>query len=94
MDAHYTQSGGLFTVDRVQAQQLATFAVPAVAERLENRAVTHAVLVDVQGNRDLVGTWIADGVVFMRRDDAAGGADAARDRGESLEAAAIGLIFQ
>src|SRR5690606_4104866 len=54
-------------------------------------AAGHAAAVDVQGDGDLVLTGVADGVVLVRRDQAAGGAGAGLHRANRAEVEALVL---
>ena len=79
----------------VETQLAHVAAVPAVfRQRLEYRAAGHRAGIDVQADGDRAVAGIADAVVFVRRDQAAGGAGAGLDRTHRLEAVALRVVFQ
>src|SRR6185437_9422974 len=72
----------------VQLQGAFVAQVPLAMLGLEHAAVGHFVLVDVHADREVGATGIADGVVFVRRDQAAGRARAGLDDAGRDEAVA------
>src|SRR5690606_136904 len=77
----------------VQAQLARRLAVPAVFLRLEHRTAGQRLLVDVQRDCHVIGAGIADGVVFVRRDQAAGRTDAGDLGADRFEAHAVAVLF-
>ena len=67
--------------------------VPAIAFGLEGAALAHRLLIDVQGNRDLVLVRIADRVVLVWRQQAAGGAGTGHQGFVLAETAALAGVF-
>src|SRR5690606_11863314 len=74
-----------------EAELAGAAAVPAFALGLEHRAAGHLALVDVQGDGDGLVAGIADGVVLVRRDQAAGGAGTGLHGADVAEAEALVL---
>src|SRR5690554_6199933 len=78
----------------IQGQAGVGAAVPFAVCRQVPGAVLHRTLVDVQGDGDAVRAGVADGVVFVRRDQAAGAAGAGLDAAGGAEAAAVAVAFE
>src|SRR5690606_5382548 len=70
------------------------FVAGAGALGHELRAAGHLGLVDVQRHRDGVGGGVADGVVLVRRDQAAGAAGAGVDAAGGAEAEAFAVALE
>src|SRR5690242_13331467 len=77
----------------VERQLALIAAVPVALQWAEHRALRHRTAVDVQGDGDVVFAGIADGVVFVRRDQAAGRAGADVHRAARFEAIAFGVVL-
>src|SRR5690606_9841116 len=67
---------------------------PLALHRHEHAALLHRALVDVQGDGDAVGAGVADGVVFVRRDQAARAAGAGAHAARGAEAATLAVTLQ
>lgn len=74
------------SVDRVEPQLAVGALVLVVAQGLEDGAVGHGAGVDVQAHGHGIIAGVADGVVLVGRDQAAGGAGAGLDGAHGLEA--------
>src|ERR1700743_2294284 len=81
------------SVPPVETQLAFRALVPVVALGLEHGALGHAAGIDVQADRHRVFAGIADGVVLVRRDQAAGRAGAGLDRADGAEVVAPGLML-
>src|SRR5690606_19941836 len=77
----------------VQRQLAGDAGAPAIGAGLEDRAPGHGGLVDVQRHRYLRIAGVADGVVLVRRDQAAGRAGAGQDGVHHLEAVAVAVLL-
>jgi hypothetical protein len=78
----------------VGGQGLGGADVPVVVLGDEHRAAVHRRLVDVNRDRDGVGAGVADGVVLVRRDQAAGAAGAGLHAAGGAEAEALAVAFE
>src|SRR3546814_36716 len=67
---------------------------PFARLRLELRADIHRRLVDMQRDRDLVAAGVGDGVVFVRRDQAAGAAGTGMHAAGGAEAETLAVTFE
>src|SRR3546814_1590384 len=67
---------------------------PFARLRLELRADIHRRLVDMQRDRDLVAAGVGDGVVFVRRDQAAGAAGTGMHAAGGAEAETLAVAFE
>src|SRR5579859_4944351 len=74
------------SVDGVEPQLTVGALVLVVAQRLEHGAVGHGARIDVQAHGNGVVAGVADGVVLVGRDQAAGGAGTGLDGAHGLEA--------
>src|SRR5579864_4424229 len=82
------------SVDRVEPQLAISTLVLVVTQRLEDRAMRHLAGIDVQAHRDGIVARVADGVVLVRRNQAAGGAGAGLDRADRLEAVMAVFVLE
>src|SRR5688572_18924272 len=80
-------------ISRIRAQRLVLAHEPLAFARHEHRAALHRRLVDVQRDGDVAVAGVADGVVLVRRDQAAGAAGTGVHAagGAEVEAFAVAL---
>src|SRR5690606_15980047 len=68
--------------------------VPFPGQGFEARTLLQGGFVDVQRDRDRAGVGVADGVVFVRRDQAAGAAGAGLQAARRAEAEALAVALE
>src|SRR5690625_843852 len=82
------------SVYAVERKLLLVAPVPRVVDGLEYRAAGHGRRVDVQADGRAAAARIADGVIFVRRDQAAGRAGAGFDGSHRVEPVAVAVAFE
>lgn len=83
----------MLSSDMIELQLLADVHMPAIAHVVEDAAAGHRALIDVQRDRSTGVAGVADGVVLVRRDQAAGGTRAGDQAADFGEPVAVSRAF-